>query len=247
MPGIASAFSGDNVSAIIGPGEARSAYLFPSNVEKARGGAADLDDELFVFQYWPETVEDSYNPEYATKQIPGGSHPLYQWTGGSGRDITFTAQFTSEIDASRNVGSPSGQDVRFAALQPGLRYTVDVRAALNRIRSYMRGSYRNATAGGAGGGVNSLARPPKKLFLVLEGSGIGGTRDDILCILRSAPITHEAFFPNGRVRIAQVSMTFSEIVQIDEGDEAQIQFIGREVFEQDGAYYKYRGTVDKVV
>jgi len=246
MAGVTSAYRSKVNQGLISTSDPRSAYLFPELVDPR--GVAD-SDELFVFQYWPATVEDSYTPEYATKTIPGGSHPLYQWTGGSARDITFTANFTAEIDNGANRGGEQGANSRGGVgsdatlgLVPGSRYTVDIRAGLNRIRSYMLGSY-----GGAGGGLNSTASPPKKLYLVLEGARLGGDRDEILCLLRSAPITYEAFFPNGLPRIVQVSMTFSQVVQHSEGEDSRIQFIGRETFEQDARFYKYRGTVDRTV
>ena len=227
---------------ILSTSSPRSAFLFP---EFSSGGLGlPGDDEIFVFQYWPESFEDNYNPAYSEKQVPGGSHPLLQWTGGSGRDITFTAQFTSEVDPGITRGAFGRPNPAITRLTPSDRYTVDVRAALNRIRSYMLPDY----GGGAGFNINSLASPPKKLYLVLQGTRIGGQKDYILCVLRSAPITYEACFPNGTPRIAQVSMTFSEIVQgRSSGDTSAITFIGRSSFENDARYYKYRGSVDRHV
>lgn len=220
----------------------RSAFLFPEFATGIPGIPGD--DEIFVFQYWPESFEDNYNPEYSTKQIPGGSHPLLQWTGGSGRDITFTAQFTAEVDDGLSRGAIGRKNAAITRLTPSSRYTVDIRGALNRLRSFMLPDY----GGGAGSfNINSLASPPKKLYLVLQGTRIGGEKDYILCVLRSAPITYEACFPSGVPRIAQVSMTFSEIVQGTGGaDSSAITFIGRSSFENDGRNYKYRGDVDRV-
>jgi hypothetical protein len=227
---------------ILSTAQPRSAFVFPEIAVGIQKGG--LGQEL-VFQYWPETFEDTYNPEYSPKQVPGGSHPLLQWTGGSSRDITFTAQFTAEVDEPRSLDTVTGarRNAAITSLTPSDRYTVDVRGALNRIRSFMLPSY-----GGSGGlNINSLTSPPKKLYLVLEGTRIGGDRDYILCVLRSAPITYEACFPSGVPRIAQVSLTFTEIVQHRASQGSSISFVGREPFENDGYYYRYRGTIDRTV
>ena len=217
-----------------------SAYMFPEAIAPS-GRLRRPDDGIFVFQYYPEGVQDTYNPEWTTKQVPGGSHPLYQFNGGSGRDITFTARFTAERDLGAVRGKTSGS-------LPSDRYTVDVRGALATLRSFMMADYGDQE----GNGISSRARPPQKLWLVLQGLSLGGhDRDEILVIVRSAPITFEASFPNGHPRIVEVSMTCSQIVQhtraAGTGGSA-IQFIGRESFEQDGATnYKYRGTVDRAM
>jgi hypothetical protein len=216
----------------------QSAFVFP---ELSMPGQVPLDD-IFVFQYWPDTLEDSYSPEYSSKQIPGGTHPLYQWVGGTERSFTFTANFTAEIDKGAvrfNQGTnPSGP----IDILPSARYTVDIRAALNRLRSYMLPSY-----GGQGGDLNALTKPPKRLYLVLENTGLGGNKDEVLVILRSAPITYESWFPSGAPRVVQVALTFSEIVQRKAQEGSAIRFLDRSPFEDDGKYYKYRGTVDRVI
>jgi len=224
---------------LLSTSDPRSAFLFP---ESSIGGTSiPGDDQVFVFQYWPETIEDSYSPTYGDRQIPGGSHPLYQWTGGSGRDITFTATFTAEVDVGVTRGAFGTRNPAITELTPSARYTVDVRAALNRLRSLMLPDYN-----GTGSNINTLASPPKKFYLVLQGSRLGGNKDYILCILRSAPITYQASFPNGTPRMAEVSLTCTEIVQqTSTAGSSSIRFIGRGPFEKDGAFYSYRGTVDR--
>ena len=215
-----------------------AAYMFPEAVAP-NGRVAAFEEETFVFQYYPDGVTDTYNPEWSTKQVPGGSHPLYQWNGGSGRDVTFTARFTAERDLGKS-------RLKVTGLLPSDRYTVDIRGALARLRSYMLPSYGNQQ----GSGISSRARPPKKLYLVLSGLSLGGLeRDEILVIVRSAPITFESSFPSGHPRIVEVSMTCSEIVQHTSAGAggSAIQFIGRDSFETDGRHYKYRGTVDRAL
>jgi len=199
------------------------------------------DDEIFVFQYWPESLTDTYTPDYAEKKVPGGSHPLVQWTGGSGRQIGFTANFTAEVDIDAN--STLATDLEEVKLLPSGRYTVDVRAAVARLQSYLRGDYPD-------GSLNQAAKPPKRMYLTLENTRLGGDRDEILVVLREAPITYQAWFPNGTPRVVEVNCTFQEVVQhgsATDSEGSQITFIGRSSFEKTGKDYKYRGTVDRVL
>jgi hypothetical protein len=230
------------VALFVGDSAPAPCYVFPARLG-APVGRQNMEVEVFVFQYWPESVEDTYNVDYGIKQPAGGSHPLYQWTGGSGRDITFTAQFTSEFQVERDSApSPYNPASGFIGVLPSQRYTVDIIAALNRIRSYMLPKYD------AGGTQIGRGRPPARLYLILEHAQLGGDRDEVLCILRAAPITYESFWPSGKPRIVQVAMTFSEVVQHGgEGEGSKIQFIDRSPFERDSRHYLYRGTIDRAV
>lgn len=212
-------------------------YIFPETLGKpGTGGGSRLNSaDALVFQYWPESLEDSYQVEYGTKQSFGATHPLFQWTGGSGRDITFTARFTSELESIYDGVSATG-------LSASDRYTVDCRAALDYLRAGMLPSYGN------GNDLNTLAAPPSRFFLVMEGTRLGGQdKDWVLCLLRSAPITYEAWFPSGRPRIVEAALTFSECVQFSAGEgQAQIEFEDRGNRQTHGKNYHYRGAIDRV-
>ena len=187
-------------------------------------------NESLFFQYWPASLQDDYQVEYAEHSIPGGTHPLYQWVSGRGRTITFQAVFTSEVNTKRSLGNFSGTVAAAGArgladLSPSAPYTVDVAAGLSMLRSWMRPKY----AEDAGLGTTA---PPPILTLVLPGTEINGkNKDSINVILRAAPITYEAWFPNGQPRVATVDLTFSEVVQVgrpsEDGAGATVKFIDR--------------------
>jgi len=221
---------------LVSDSEPRSAYMWP----EVRPGqdTRKTRSEAFVFQYWPESLTDSESPRYVAKDVPGASHSLYQWIGGGERTITFSAVFTAEVDdddVASFAGNPAG-----AAVLPSARYTVDVKAALAKLKTYQRGDYPNDS-------LNQATKPPKRLWLVLENSGLGGNTDSVLTILKSAPVTYEAWFPNGKPRIATVQLTFAEVVQKSGGDgeASQIAYLGQSSFAQAGAKYRYRGAVDR--
>ena len=56
--------------------------------------------------------------------------------------------------------------------------------------------------------------------------------DSILCIMRSASVTQEAFFPSGEIRSASVALRFSEIIQISTSSVSKIKYIGAEVYDE---------------
>jgi len=220
---------------LVSPAGPRSAYMWPET-SPGRGRAGD--PEIFVFQYWPDQLTDTENPRYAEKEVPSASHPLYQWTGGSGREISFTAVFTAEVDDESVAGiasNPAG-----SAILPSARYTVDINAAIARLKTFIRGKYSM-------GSINQATKPPPRLRLVFEGTQLGGTEESVLVILKSAPVTYESWFPSGRPRVASVQLTFNEVIQrADESGKSQIVYLGRSSFEAPAKRYRYRGTVDRV-
>lgn len=230
------------------------AYLFP---EVTSGGAQGLKtsqqtlQELFVFQFWPSQVTDSYTPNWATKQIPGASHPLYQWVSGSGRNISFTANFVAEIQEAGPLVQPFNERIAGAAATsvgratdtltsagflPSSRYVVNVAAALAALQRYLYPSYNSP---------KGITKPPKKLILVLPGTKLGRADnvDGILCILKAANVTMESWFPSGELRAASVGLQFSEIIQYTAGSGTAIRYIGAETYDKLANQYTIRPDI----
>lgn len=214
------------------------AYLFPeldpaqdqSTINLfAQGSKTNAD--IFVFQYWPTQVQDSYQVEYATKIIPGGSHPIYQWIAGNGRTISFEAIFTAEVEDTTSSALFSNGTNTGLTLLPSSRYTVNVGAAINKLQSYQYPTYGKVST-----------KPPPKLRLVLPGSRIGRSKDvhDILCFLKSSRVTFESSFPSGAPRVATVALEFVETVQaaVSSADSTRssIKFIDRSAFSSNSDY-----------
>lgn len=231
----------------------QTVYLFPTPLNVSFGAEARPNPrDILHFQYWPQSLTDDYAVNYAEHQIPGGSHPLYQWVSGNGRTISFEAIFTSEINTTRGfagafsgLGGVSTIANLSSAIIPSSPYTVDITAAMSRLRSYMRADYPK-------GGQQGLAAAPQILTLVVPGTKLNGKSDSVNVILRAAPITYEAWFPDGQPRVATVSLTFSEVVQLPTGSAAggdgagsNVQFIGRKQFSSAGRDYNFRGIADR--
>lgn len=182
------------------------------------------DNTQFVFQYFPESVSDNYTPNYGQHDIPGGSHPLYQYVGGSERAISFTAIFTSEV---RDTG-------KIFKGFPAAKYTVDVAAAIASLQRYLYPTYRS-------GGLLGVVEPPPRLVLKLENSYLGRNEDQVLVILKGAGVEYNAFFHDGTPRIATVSLEFAECVQHSgesvSSPTSNVRYISSDLYNEKAAKY----------
>lgn len=178
-------------------------------------------------QYFPDTISDTKAISWQTKEIPGGSLPLYQWTGSGERTISFTAQFTCDIDLYTKVDAnttgtgtgPISERGDYEALKTRidntgqLPYNVDIRAAIAWLRSHMLPTY--------GPEGEPIAPPKMILYMPRSGIGVNGGNmplfanqpDAIVCIMASCEVTYDKFFPSGLPRIASVSLSFNQVPQ----------------------------------
>ena len=164
-----------------------------------------------AFQYWPETLNDSRQSEWNPKNIPGGSHPIYQWTHGGERRISFTAVFTTDTDPGENAVDidpyERGLSQQANGLEIGVR-DIDLRAVVAWLRWFTY-PYYDAVGGG-------MARvyEPAKCLLVMPNTSLGHNgRDYITCVMTTCDVTYEAWFPSGFPRIIEVNLEFAEVVQ----------------------------------
>lgn len=170
----------------------------------------------FALQYFPESISDGKEVEYASKSIPGASLPLQQWISSGARNIAFSAVFSSDVDLGQNADADAkvrtaGLKARLATVGESAR-NIDVRAAIAGLRRFMLPRY-----------VSGVSIAPPKIRLNLPGSGIGvtggtsaGTANDdsIVCVMTSCEAGLEAFFPNGSLRYATVSLSFAQVPSV---------------------------------
>jgi hypothetical protein len=193
-----------------------------------------------AFQYWPESIQDSRSSEWNPKNIPGGSHPIYQWTHGGERRISFTAVFTTDTapeesilqgqesggsSGSSTTGSPYEQ-MENRGLLSGVEFgkrDVDLRAVVSWLRWYTYPTY--------GTGNDIRAYEPAKCLLVLPRTMLGHNGTDYLVsVMTQCDVTYEAWFTTGFPRIIEVALEFAEVIQ--EGtrvafhDRRDMQFAG---------------------
>jgi hypothetical protein len=234
MPGL-----GSLVSGLTPPGSKRLsiAYL----IELGDDGAPIKDSakpSIRKFQYYPDSFSDTKAVNYATKEVPGGSLPLYQYVNSGERIVSFTTVFTSDIDFLADQGDKAQEPSLFDATAEtwdsetnkvsslmkrteasGVRgRNVFIPAALLWLRRFVFPRY------GSDREVESaLTKPPSRLLLVLPGTGfalnggtggIGNPSSSMSCIMTQCDITYEALFPSGCPRKVSVSLSFAQIAQI---------------------------------
>lgn len=191
----------------------------------------EVTDEARAFQYFPSAINDSKGANYATKNIPGGSHPLYQFINGTDRTISFEAIFTSDED-------PAPPDL-LGVLQGGLdislsdvtslisskygdgtagqkKHVAPVGSAIVWLRSFLYPRY--STVDNAENAATVI--PPRVCRLYLPNSGIHGTTsngqlvlDSVDCLMNQCDVVYDAFYRNGSQRLTTVTLTFNETIQ----------------------------------
>lgn len=178
---------------------------------RAKAGVHGGSAPKIALQYWPESLTDSRSSEWNPRNIPGGSHPIYQWTHGGERRLSFTAVFARDQqpdDGKTNLGG----FLRSAASAVGLgpksgdpARDPPIEAAVKWLRYFTYPLYRPGSV--------RVSEPPKVL-LVFEGSGLA--HDDspgLVTVMTGCEVTYEAWFPNGAPRIVEVALEFAEVVQ----------------------------------
>jgi len=187
---------------------------------KAGNGAAGAKIAL---QYWPESLTDSRSVEWNPRNIPGGSHPIYQWTRSGERRLSFTAVFATDHEPDLPISTGIQGFVKNIASKVGLgpeegdpAREPPISAVVNWLRYFTYPLYRS--------GDIRVFEPPK-VMLVFDNSNLSHNgAPGVLTVMTGCEITYEAWWPNGSPRIIEVALEFAEVVQ--EGN--SVRFHNRE-------------------
>jgi hypothetical protein len=180
------------------------------------GSPKDTRTDPRAFQYWPESISESQNVEYAQSSVPGGTLPLYQWVSLGPRAVSFTVYFSRDEDGGINTAGGGALSPVAAASGGGKvgqdKHNVDINGAIAWLRSLYYPAY-----------ADNRVYPPQILVLYMPNVFLGGTASTkqqegsigfIDCILTNITVDYKAFFPSGRPRIATADLTFNEVAQI---------------------------------
>jgi len=226
---IARAFRGG-----LAPKPAR-AYLIPLNIFN---GDEPMVGSQRSFQYFPASVADSQHTNYQTKVIPGLSHPLYQWTSGAARTVSFEAIFsrdrtyTESEQQAVDLTSGGSRDALVGSYLNAVRISfgasgvasnadprnVDIPSAVAWLRSFLLPEY-STDGSGTFSGTPERPRPPLKLILGLPGMRLNWgvptlPPSEIYVIMTGCEVAYEGFFHDGTPRMAKVALVFAEIIQV---------------------------------
>lgn len=159
---------------------------------KPKGGGPDS----MILQYFPESMQDTYETNWDNKKIAGGSHPIYSWDAGGDRVISFSVVFYRE----------SLKDVPKEIDMKPSPYNFDINAAVGWLRERRKPYY-----------ADGIVYPPECLRLIMPSKmnlynhGLGGSFMD--CIMTECSITYNKFFNDGTPKYVTVSLAFTEVVQ----------------------------------
>jgi len=165
-----------------------------------------------AFQFWPETISDTFASGWVEKPIPGASHSLMHWGANSGRTISF------EVPLFRNMNYDQiglGPVREYPANDNNRIWNEDIDVALKYFRSFMYPTK-------VGGEIGS----PMVAVLYMPNSMINENGSNYICgVMTACDITYTKMFNNGRVKMANIALTFKQIVQNKQGEAPNFKFL----------------------
>lgn len=165
--------------------------------------------EARALQFYPETINDAYSPQWIDKQIPGGSHPLKQWVSNAGRTINFQVILSRDIlpvDLLPAVAAFSQVNPQAEVNKP---FNRDIRDDIAFLRAFCYPTYGVDDSSGV-----TLAQAPPVALLNAPGLGWGiDGLDTIVAVMTACTVNYLRLFEEGFPRLATVDLAFSEIVQ----------------------------------
>lgn len=187
------------------------------NETRPAGEATGIFTDSFAFQYFPSSLKVAKSTKYAEIEIPGGSHPIYQWICGGGRTVSFSAKFVRERILEQERGTTRTPE----------RHTVSINAAVAGLNYYYYPLYTT--------GHSLRALPPLRLWLIIPNTNLGGNIARFPCFLSDFGYEITEWHGEGEPKIAEVDLEFTETIQSVNGG---VRFVGRDRFSQAKADYR---------
>ena len=165
-----------------------------------------------ILQYWPPNVDSSDSANWQTQEAFGAPLPFHQWVNGSEHTVNITATFSRDMDGE--IKTEVEED----------KFNVDIEAAIAWLRMLKTNSYRQIAD------IGKVSVAPPVLWIYMPGvvlsvntraaQGFGqasvaqGQESGMYCLLTEVGVNRENWFQSGRTRYANVSLSFTETMQI---------------------------------
>jgi len=158
------------------------------------------------FQWWPENISDGMSIGWVDKTIPGASHAIMQWGANGGRTISFTLKLSRSMRYLHDFRT---------GLAPGSNLNPDndrnkgrnlnIKEMVYALRACCYPDYVQGT---------NKALPPVTCILNIPGLGLNENGSDyIFSVMVGCDVSYIKLFPDGQPRLADVSLSFRQIVQ----------------------------------
>jgi len=208
---------------IDGPEGMKPEYITIAGVNPVDPGGDLLLPER-TLQFWPATIQDSIGIGWSKKEIPGASHALMQWGGNAGRTISFevlVGRFMKDVsdwNVVDRIFDPFALNTPTAKAPKDNRiYNENVVAAIKYFRAFTYPSYQQDKAGfevSYNPPVAIVHIPNMGLGDVSEGQGISPEGPDTFFgVMTTCDYTIEHAFPNGKPKLARITLAFEQVVQ----------------------------------
>lgn len=157
--------------------------------------SSDGSGEYFILPFFPESVSDSKSVNWNNIELPGASHPIYQYVNSGERTISFTAKLLREIKPVAGetiVKSP---------------YNVDINDVVRFLRSCLYPQKSN---------TETIVKAPPICKIKLGGSVFDSGSGLITCIMTQCDVEVSKWWDDNRAtpKVAEVSLAFSEIINV---------------------------------
>lgn len=202
--------------ASLGIGGAQAISLGLSGQAKlSRASMMGIDPETgaevlpeYSFQFLPETISDAIEVGWDSKQVPGVSHGIMQWSSNGGRTINFELVLFRMMLPSDQQPSLLGGMKADPDSEENRRYNLNIEYMISWLRSFCYPIYTEGS-----GNLRRAKSPPicilnlPNLCLNEDGS------DTIFTVMTGCDVTYEDCFPNGSPQVAKVALSFKQIIQ----------------------------------
>ncbi len=158
-----------------------------------------------AFQWLPESLSDTIETGWESKQVPGMSSALMQWSSNGGRTISFELlMFRTMLPIADQPGvlvfraNPDSEE--------NSPYNANIEFMLSWLRSFCYPTFES------GGEFRRVKAPPIAILNIPNLSLNEDGSDIIFAVMTECGITYERLFNSGKSRVVKVNISMKQVV-----------------------------------